>query len=68
MSRALVTGATVGLGRGFADALADRGHDLILVARNEERLASVAAQPLLRNPAARPLIVRWIARCVRSSV
>ncbi len=43
MSRALVTGATVGLGRGFADALADRGHDLILVARNEERLASVAA-------------------------
>ena len=30
-------------GPGFADALADRGHDLILVARNEERLASVAA-------------------------
>ena len=27
-----------------------------------------AGQPLLRSPAARPLIVRWIARCVRTSV
>lgn len=47
---AMVTGATGGLGKAFAYVLAERGDDLILTGRSEEKLTALKTELQEKNP------------------
>lgn len=48
--RILITGASAGIGVVYAERLAKRGHDLLLVARNGEKLRDLARALTSRMP------------------
>ena len=47
---ALITGASSGIGATYADRLAKRGYDLILVARNQKRMKSLSGSAFMILP------------------
>ena len=61
-SMALITGASAGIGASFAEALASRGRDLILVARSERALTSLAELLQARHRVRVEVVVMDLAR------
>lgn len=49
-TQTLITGASTGIGSVYAERLAAKGHDLILVARNETKLKEVASRIQREHP------------------
>jgi hypothetical protein len=61
MPSALITGASAGIGRSYAEHLAASGHDLVLTARRGDRLQAIADDLAARHTIAAEVIVADLA-------
>ncbi len=61
LGTAVVTGASSGLGKVYADRLAARGYDLLLIARREDRLQAIRADLQARFPVRVDILVADLA-------
>jgi len=59
----LITGASAGIGRALAHVFAQHGHELLLIARREQRLAELAST-IAAQGHKRPLMLPLIPRMV----
>ena len=55
---AMITGASSGIGADLARELATTGYDLLLIARREEKLKTLAGELLQRNPGRRVYVLK----------
>ncbi len=63
MAKALITGASSGIGRDIAKELSSRGYDVILVARNEEKLIKIKKE--LNNVQIIPMDISIKENCIK---
>ena len=60
MKATLITGASSGIGEAFARRMAAEGHNLVLVARSEQKLHEICDELMLKNGITAHYVATWV--------